>query len=124
MTDEGMGLLAEWLEEYGGSTSGRNRKPCTPELEERTRAYLSHREPQGETPETDAADDPTMRFSARHERLKDLCKFLERRLREAESKIDALMLEYCPSDMTQEQMDRWGRHQNPVIEAAERGKEK
>ena len=48
---------------------------------------------------------------------------LERRLREAESKIDALMLEYCPSDMTQEQMDRWGRHQNPVIEAAERGKE-
>ena len=42
MTDEGMRLLAEWLEVYGGSTSGRNRKPCIPELEDKTRAYLSN----------------------------------------------------------------------------------
>ena len=41
------------------------------------------RAPPSETPLTDAADDPTMRFSGRHRRLRDLCSSLERRLREA-----------------------------------------
>lgn len=35
-----------------------------------------------DTPLTDAADDVTMRFSARHERLKELCKTLEAKLAE------------------------------------------
>ena len=33
------------------------------------------------------------------------------RLAEAEAKIDALMLEFCPAEMTQEQVDRWMAHQ-------------
>lgn len=28
-----------------------------------------------------------------------------------QAKIDALMLEYCPSEMTQEQRDEWAEHQ-------------
>lgn len=34
------GLLQEWLDEYGGSTFD-GRKPCTPDLEARTRAALA-----------------------------------------------------------------------------------
>ncbi len=30
-----------------------------------------------------------------------------------EAKIDALMLEFCPEDMTKEQMDNWEKHQIP-----------
>jgi len=29
-------------------------------------------------------------------------------------KIDMLMLEYCPEEMTQEQKDNWARHQKPA----------
>jgi hypothetical protein len=32
-------------------------------------------------------------------------------LKSADAKIDALMLEYCPDEMTQEQRDRWAAHQ-------------
>ena len=28
-----------------------------------------------------------------------------------QAKIDALMLEYCPDEMTPEQVSEWGRHQ-------------
>jgi len=28
-----------------------------------------------------------------------------------QAKIDSLMLEYCPEEMTQEQKDSWARHQ-------------
>jgi hypothetical protein len=31
-----------------------------------------------------------------------------------QAKIDALMLEYCPDEMTPEQIDEWERHQRPV----------
>lgn len=31
-----------------------------------------------------------------------------------EYKIDELMLEYCPEDMTEEQLDNWSKHQVPV----------
>ena len=47
-------------------------------------------EPSGETPLTDEADDHTMRFSGRHQRLRDLCRSLERRLREAEGEADLM----------------------------------
>ena len=33
---------------------------------------------------------------------------------EKQSKIDALMLEFCPEEMTAEQKDNWARHQQPV----------
>lgn len=44
----------------------------------------------------------------------------ERKLAEARAKIDALMLEYCPDEMTPGQVDEWARHQRPID--AERGK--
>ena len=37
-------------------------------------------------------------------------------LDQVQAKIDALMLEYCPEDMTQEQLDNWGKHQVQVDE--------
>jgi hypothetical protein len=35
----------------------------------------------------------------------------ESRAAALQAKIDALMLEYCPNEMTPEQIDEWGRHQ-------------
>lgn len=35
---------------------------------------------------------------------------------EMQAKIDALMLEYCPDEMTPEQVAEWGRHQKRVPE--------
>ena len=35
----------------------------------------------------------------------------EAKLKQAQAKIDALMLEYCPDEMTPEQMAEWERHQ-------------
>ena len=31
-----------------------------------------------------------------------------------EYKIDELMLEYCPDEMTKEQMENWAKHQVPA----------
>jgi len=31
-----------------------------------------------------------------------------------QAKIDALMFEYCPDEMTTEQTDEWAKHQRPV----------
>ena len=36
---------------------------------------------------------------------------LERQNAELQSQIDELMLEYCPEEMTKEQLDEWGKHQ-------------
>ena len=33
-----------------------------------------------------------------------------------QAKTDALMLEYCPDEMTEEQLENWGRHQTPAKE--------
>ena len=41
---------------------------------------------------------------------------LRRKLAAAQAKIDALMLEYCPNEMTPEQIKEWGKHQVPVSE--------
>lgn len=47
-------------------------------------------------------------------------------LREAEkdaqskqAQIDSLMFEYCPSEMTPEQVEEWGRHQRPCAKSQE-----
>ena len=34
-----------------------------------------------------------------------------------QARIDELMLEYCPDEMTPEQLDEWARHQIPAPEA-------
>jgi hypothetical protein len=31
-----------------------------------------------------------------------------------QAQIDSLMLEYCPKEVTKEQMDNWAKHQRPV----------
>ena len=55
--------------------------------------------------------------------MKRFCKetakgelYQQRRAEAAEAKIDALMLEYCPDEMTDEQLKRWGECQVPVPE--------
>lgn len=35
---------------------------------------------------------------------------------ERQAKIDALMLEYCPDEMTEAQKENWAKHQRPVSE--------
>ena len=44
---------------------------------------------------------------------------VNRRLRDEnealQARIDELMLEYCPDDMTKEQFDNWAVHQVPVM---------
>ena len=117
MTDEGMRLLREAREDLSEAWQMADILPDrSADLMNRIDAYLSRPEPQGETPLTDAADDPTMRFSARHERLKDLCKFLERRLREAEAHVKELRGRF---QLCNEERER----QHTRAEAAERGKE-
>jgi hypothetical protein len=37
-----------------------------------------------------------------------------------QAEIDRLMLEYCPDEMTQEQIENWKRSQSPVKNAAPR----
>ena len=34
-------------------------------------------------------------------------------LQAKQAKIDALMLEYCPTEITKEQFEEWGKHQVP-----------
>lgn len=42
---------------------------------------------------------------------------LEKKCDALQAKIDALMLEYCPDEMTPEQIEEWGKHQRPVDES-------
>lgn len=35
----------------------------------------------------------------------------DRKIKAQQATIDALMLEYCPDEMTEEQMDEWAKHQ-------------
>jgi len=41
-------------------------------------------------------------------------QLLRNRIAELEARIDQLMLEYCPDEMTPEQLERWGAHQRSV----------
>ena len=56
--------------------------------------------------------------------LESECRKLRARLEKAgkdaaskQARIDELMLEYCPDEMTPEQIDEWAKHQEPVIAA-------
>lgn len=57
-------------------------------------------------------------LAALHQDASSKWAFLEWRDRaeKAEAKIDALMFEYCPEEMTEEQIARWKKHQRPVQE--------
>lgn len=44
----------------------------------------------------------------------DLSKLVERVQARQQAQIDALMLEYCPDEMTPEQIRNWGDHQVPI----------
>jgi hypothetical protein len=35
------------------------------------------------------------------------------RIEELEAKVDSLMLEWCPDEMTPEQIEKWGSNQRP-----------
>ena len=55
--------------------------------------------------------------------LTDLVRRLEAKLAEArkdaeskQAKIDSLMLEFCPKEMTDDQLENWMLHQSPVAE--------
>lgn len=39
---------------------------------------------------------------------------LKKQVASKQAEIDGLMLEYCPGDMTTEQIEEWCRHQHPV----------
>lgn len=40
-------------------------------------------------------------------------RWQDKKIAAQQAKIDCLMLEFCPEDMTPEQMREWGRHQRP-----------
>lgn len=46
----------------------------------------------------------------------DLIEALRQQLAAKQAEVDALMLEYCPNEMTPEQLEEWGRNQVPVKE--------
>ncbi len=48
--------------------------------------------------------------------LKLACESWETEVNALQAKIDALMLEYCPEEMTKEQLDNWASHQKAVRE--------
>jgi hypothetical protein len=45
---------------------------------------------------------------------KEIAPLIKVELEWMQCKIDALMLEYCPEDMTEEQIENWKKHQKPV----------
>jgi len=45
--------------------------------------------------------------------LCDVC-YWRTRANSCQAQNDALMLEYCPDEMTPEQLDEWAAHQEPV----------
>lgn len=61
---------------------------------------------------------------AAHRALLDRAEKAEADNAAKQARIDALMLEYCPDEMTPEQLDEWGRNQVATRdrEQAERGK--
>jgi hypothetical protein len=44
----------------------------------------------------------------------DRAERLQRELNAKQAVLDRVMLEYCPGEMTEEQMTNWKKHQRPV----------
>ena len=72
----------------------------------------------------EAADGEYIRFSDYEKLLKQISLLKrdyevmyklqqggEKQIAHQQAKIDSLMLEYCPNEMTQDQIDNWGKHQ-------------
>ena len=57
-------------------------------------------------------------WRSRAERAEARVAELEREAAAKQARIDALMLEYCPDEMTPEQVAEWARHQRPISEQA------
>ena len=53
-------------------------------------------------------------FEARVYELEAQVAELKLELGVKQARIDELMLEYCPDEMSQEQMDNWAKHQVPA----------
>lgn len=41
------------------------------------------------------------------------------KIQSMQAKIDALMLEFCPDEMTAKQKDNWAKHQVPALRRSE-----
>ena len=48
------------------------------------------------------------------DRIADQCEAAAKMIESLQARIDSLMLEYCPDEMTEEQINEWARHQVPV----------
>lgn len=44
----------------------------------------------------------------------DVMELMQEALNCKQAEIDSLMLEFCPEDMTEEQLDNWESHQIPI----------
>lgn len=77
-----------------------------------------------ETPRTDAVEAEFLGgrslswldVAAKSAKVFSEMRNLERALHAAEARVDALMLEYCPEEMTLDQKARWAAHQKPAKE--------
>lgn len=49
-------------------------------------------------------------------KVREVIEDLVKELKNSQRKIDWLMLEYCPDEMTDEQKEEWARNQKPVEE--------
>lgn len=64
--------------------------------------------------------DVILAREAEIDRLKVKNRNLKRALDAKQSKIDALMFEFCPGEMSAKQRANWAKHQAPVAQSEER----
>ena len=53
-------------------------------------------------------------YEAKVYELEDEVAKLKLEIADKQARINELMLEYCPGEMSQEQLDNWGKHQVPA----------
>jgi hypothetical protein len=53
-------------------------------------------------------------WKQRYNDAKETILTLQKEKEALQAKIDSLMLEYCPDEMTEEQFENWGKRQVPV----------
>lgn len=53
-------------------------------------------------------------YEARVYELEDEVAKLKLEIADKQARINELMLEYCPGEMSQEQLDNWTKHQVPA----------
>jgi len=46
-------------------------------------------------------------------------KVLRKKVKHLQFRVDSLMLEYCPDEMTKKQKKNWAKHQRPVDKKTE-----